>query len=217
MTTFSDFKYLCGVLACAAALTGCETTKPVVAKGPPPLAELLNQGTQASAAGRKEEAIGYWKQATAAYTGDKAPWAKIAQSRYDSGQHGEAIVAAQEVLLRDPNDKTASAIIAAAGLRSVNNALGNLNRQNALVGPVRADSQEQIKLLRDNMGDAAPVAPIRRYQPEKSTVKAVKDNNPLTSLKDTPTAESDKPVIKLREPESKSPFEALNNLRDSGK
>lgn len=216
MTTFSDFKYLCGVLACAAALTGCETTKPLVAKGPAPLAELLNQGSQASAAGRKEEAIGYWKQATAAYTGDKAPWAKIAQSRYESGQHGEAIVAAQEVLLRDPNDKTASAIIAAAGLRSVNNALGNLNRQNALVGQVRADSQEQIKLLRDNMGDTVSVAPIRRPPPDK-TVKAVKDNNPLTSIKETTKAETERPAIKIREPESKSPFEALNNLRDSGK
>ncbi|NHZ90039.1 hypothetical protein F2P45_13590 [Massilia sp. CCM 8733] len=209
MTTFSDFKYLCGVLACAAALTGCETTKPVIPKGPAPLAELLNQGTQASAAGRKEEAIGYWKQATAAYSGDKAPWANIAQSRYDSGQYGEAIVSAQEVLLRDPNDKAANTIIVSAGLRLANRALGDLSRQNALIGQVRADSQDQIRQLRDNMGDAAPAAGPRKLQSETRTIKPVKDNNPLNSLRDTPKVDTDKPLPKPRETEVKTPFDLL--------
>ncbi|NHZ36767.1 tetratricopeptide repeat protein [Massilia rubra] len=216
MTTFPDFKYLCGVLACAAALAGCETSKPVMPKGPAPLAELLNQGTQASAAGRKEEAIGYWKQASDAYKGDKAPWANIAQSRYDTGQYGEAIVNAQEVLLRDPNDKAASAIIAAASLRLANRALGDLSRQNVLAGQVRADSQDQIKQLRDHMGDGpAASAPIRKTT---AVTPKQRDNNPLGALRDTTKVDIDKPVPKVREPDAKAgPFDALNNLRDTGK
>jgi hypothetical protein len=43
--------------------------------------------------------------------------ADIAQTRYEAGQYGEAIVNAQEVLVRDPNDTLANSIIAISGLR----------------------------------------------------------------------------------------------------
>jgi tetratricopeptide (TPR) repeat protein len=204
MTTFSDFKYLCGVLACAAALTGCATDAPVKPVGPLPLAELLNQGSQHAATGQKEKAIGVWKQATTAYPGDKAPWANIAQSRYDSGQYGEAITSAQEVLLRDPNDKAANAIIAVAGLRLANRSLGDLSRQqNGLTPQVRADSQEQVKQLREYMADA-PVAvqPPRPRPAEPRPTRPTKEANPLKELEKTP-------VKTVREPEKGSPFDVL--------
>ncbi|MFB9243528.1 hypothetical protein IV454_28005 [Massilia antarctica] len=187
MTTFSDFKFLFGILACAAALSGCASA-PAVPKGPAPLADLLNQGSQSAATGQKEQAIGVWKQAAAAYPADKTPWANIAQSRYDSGQYGEAIVNAQEVLLRDPNDKAANAIIAVAGLRLSNRALGDLGRQNGMTPQVRADTQEQVKLLRENMGDGpSAVAPVRRtFTPSRTTPKDVKEATVKEGKPDTP-------------------------------
>jgi tetratricopeptide (TPR) repeat protein len=188
MTTFSDFKYLCGVLACAAALTGCDTTAkaPPLPKGPAPLADLLSQGSQAAATGQKEQAISVWKQAGTAYPADKAPWANIAQSRYDSGQYGEAIVAAQEVLLRDPNDKAANTIIAIGGLRLSTRALGDLNRQNNMTPQLRADAQEMAKLLRENMSDnTASVVPTRRTTPAARPLRDSKDVKDIKDVKDT--------------------------------
>jgi tetratricopeptide (TPR) repeat protein len=205
MTTFSDFKYLCGVLACAAALTGCATDAPVKPVGPLPLADLLSQGSQQAATGQKEKAIAVWKQASNAYPGDKTPWANIAQSRYESGQYGEAITSAQEVLLRDPNDKAANAIIAVAGLRLANRALGDLSRQNGMTPQVRADSQEQVKQLREYMADAPAVVPQTRPRiAEPRPVRPPKDANPLKDLDKAPTKT-------VREPESKgsSPFDVL--------
>ena len=204
MTTFSDFKFLCGVLACAAALTGCSATAPVVPKGPAPLSELLSKGSQAAATGQKEEAISVWKQAGQAYPADKAPWANIAQSRYDSGQYGEAIVNAQEVLLRDPNDKVANGIIAVAGLRLANRALGDLSRQNGMTPQVRVDVQEQAKMLRENMGDReSAIAPQpRRQPPVRNTPKEIKDNNPLKDLEKTKaeTPTKGKPDVDKNDP-----------------
>ncbi|MDM5178099.1 hypothetical protein PO883_12950 [Massilia sp. DJPM01] len=173
MTSFFDLKHLFGVMACAAALSACGTT-PVVPKGPAPLADLLNQATQAAGSGQKEQAVSMWKQAAAAYPADKTPWASIAQTRYDAGQYGEAIVSAQEVLLRDPNDKAANSIIAIAGLRLSTRALGDLNRQNGMTPALRTESQDLAKLLRENLGESPVASSVRRTEPVKRRDKAEK-------------------------------------------
>lgn len=218
MTTFPDFKYFCGVLACAAALTGCSTTVPVKPAGPLPLSELLSQGSQHAATGQKEKAISVWKEASAAYPGDKTPWANIAQSRYESGQYGEAITNAQEVLLRDPNDKSANAIIAVAGLRLANRSLGDLSRQSGLTPQLRADTADQFKQLREFMPDGpgqgtrivrtAP-APTRANTGKKDAA----DDSPLSILQSTPAAavKPAAPPPKARE-NAADPFNLLNSL-----
>ncbi|WP_229413473.1 tetratricopeptide repeat protein [Massilia violaceinigra] len=165
MTTFSDLKHLFGVMACAAALSACDSAPKVPPRAP--LADLLNQASQAAGSGQKEQAVTVWKQAAAAYPADKAPWASIAQTRYDAGQYGEAIVSAQEVLLRDPNDKAANSIIAIAGLRLSTRALGDLNRQNGMTPALRTESQDLAKLLRENLGDNTAATPTRRTEPTR--------------------------------------------------
>lgn len=216
MTTFPDFKYLCGVLACAAALTGCSTTAPVKPAGPLPLSELLSQGSQHAATGQKEKAISVWKEASAAYPGDKTPWANIAQSRYDSGQYGEAITNAQEVLLRDPNDKSANAIIAVAGLRLANRSLGDLSRQNGLTPQLRADTMDQFKQLREFMPDGpGPVTRVARTpspQPKNPGKKEAADDGPLSILQSTPAATVKQPTPPKARENAGDPFNSLNSL-----
>lgn len=144
-----------GAAACAILLSACATPQPAVPAKPvvPTMDELLSKAGEASSAGRKEEAVKLWKQAAAAYPADKAPWANIAQARYDAGQYGDAIVNAQEVLVRDPNDRLANSIIAVSGLRLSTRALADLSRQNNLSSSVKTESQELAKLLRESLGE----------------------------------------------------------------
>jgi len=144
-----------GAAACAILLSACATPQPAVPAKPaiPSMDELLTKAGEASSAGRKEEAVTLWKQAAAAYPADKAPWANIAQARYDAGQYGDAIVSAQEVLVRDPNDRLANSIIAVSGLRLSTRALADLSRQNNLSSSVKTESQELAKLLRESLGE----------------------------------------------------------------
>lgn len=169
-----------GAAACAILLSACAMMKkPEVAETPPPtptMDELLAKADEASGAGRKEDAVALWKEAAAAYPADKAPWSSIAQTRYDAGQYGEAIVNAQEVLVRDPNDRLANSIIAISGLRLSTRALADLSRQNNLSGSIRTESQDLAKLLRESLGEQVlvpPPAPIPAPKPvARSRVKA---------------------------------------------
>jgi hypothetical protein len=116
---------------------------------------MLTQASQASAAGNKEKAVTMWKQTATVYPADKTPWINITQTRYDAGKYGEAIVSAQEILVRDPSNTFANSIIATSGLRLSTQALGNLSRQNNLTGTVKSESQELAKVLRENLGETA--------------------------------------------------------------
>ncbi|WP_229501958.1 hypothetical protein [Massilia cellulosiltytica] len=163
-----------GAAACAILLSACATTKPELAEKPPAptMDELLAKATEASTAGRKEDAVTLWKEAAAAYPADKAPWSSIAQTRYDAGQYGEAIVSAQEVLVRDPNDRLANSIIAISGLRLSTRALADLSRQNNLSGSIKTESQDLAKLLRESLGEQVLVpAPVPATPPAKAVAK----------------------------------------------
>lgn len=153
---FAHLGRLLGAAFCAATLSACMTA-PV--KAPPAIEDMLAKATQASSSGQKEQAIDLWKETATAYPADKAPWISIAQTRYEAGQYGEAIIGAQEALVRDPNDKLANSIIAISGLRLSTRALADLSRQNNLSGSLRTESQDLAKLLRESLGETVLVPP----------------------------------------------------------
>ena len=186
MTTMTTLFRTLAVAAFAATLSACSTA-PVVPPTPK-LQDLLAQASQASAGGQKEKAVTLWQQTAKAYPADKTPWVNIAQTRYDAGQYGEAIVNAQEILVRDPNDKLANSIIAISGLRLSTRALGDLSRQNNLTGTLRTESQDLAKLLRESLGETVlfpvapspkPVAAVERERPRpvSSKKKSKVDND----------------------------------------
>lgn len=151
---------LFGAVALAATLSACSTTTPVaptIAK--PDLKNMLSKAAEAASAGQKEKAITIWKETATAFPTDKTPWVNMAQTRYDAGQYGEAILHAQEILVRDPNDKLANSIIAISGLRLSTRALSDLSRQNHLSGSLRTESQDLAKLLRESLGETVLVPP----------------------------------------------------------
>ncbi|MBB3222044.1 hypothetical protein [Pseudoduganella umbonata] len=121
--------------------------------------DLLTDASKAADSGNKEQAVTLWKQSAAAFPSEKTPWTHIAQTRYEAGQYGDAIQAALEVLVRDPNDQLANSIIAISGLRLSTRALNDLSRQNSLSGSIKTESQDLAKLLRESLGETVLVPP----------------------------------------------------------
>lgn len=186
--------HLFAAVACALTLSACGTAPAVKTAPPPPsLDELMAKATQAASSGNNEAAMGLWKQAADAFPADKNPWTRMAQTRYEAGQYGDAIISAQEVLVRDPADKLANSVIAISGLRLSTRALADLSRQNNLSGPLRTESQDLAKLLRESLGetvlvpapaaaqarDKPPVRPPRKGQSKTADSSA----NPFDGLK----------------------------------
>jgi hypothetical protein len=81
----------------------------------------------------------------------------MAQTRYEAGQYGDAIVNAQEVLVRDPANNQANSVIAISGLRLSTRALADLSRQNNLSADLRTESRDLAKLLRESLGETVLV------------------------------------------------------------
>jgi len=168
-------RILC-IAAIAASLSACQTMDAKTAAVPakPKLEDLLAKASEAKAAGKQEQAITLWKETAQAYPADKQPWVNMAQTRYDAGQYGEAIVSAQEILVRDPSDQLANSIIAISGLRLSTRALGDLSRQNNLSGSIRTESQDLAKLLRESLGETVlvPTADKPAKTPSKTSAAA---------------------------------------------
>lgn len=161
MTSFTPLFRALGTAALVASLAACTgTTKQVTAPPPvPKLSDILAQASQANTSGNREQAVALWKKAAAAYPKDKAPWGFVAKARHDAGLHGEAIVAAQEVLLRDPNDKAAHSILVISGLRVASKSAGDLSRINSVSGDVRVEAQELSRVIKDSLGVMAAEPP----------------------------------------------------------
>jgi tetratricopeptide (TPR) repeat protein len=184
--------------ALAVALSACSTV-PTAPPPPPQLQDLLSEASKAQAGGNKEQAVTLWKQSAAAFPAEKTPWANIAQTRYEAGQYGDAIQAALEVLVRDPNDQLANSIIAISGLRLSTRALNDLSRQNSLSGSLKNESQDLAKLLRESLGETVLVPP-----PPPPPAAREREQRPARTAKKAKTA---KPASDATA--SANPFDAL--------
>lgn len=183
MSTTNRLHRLLGSAACVLALSACTATAPTKPAGPPPIAETMAKAAAAESAGQIDTALALWKQAAVAYPKDKDPWVEIAQTRYDAGQYGEAIVSAEEIKVRDPDNQLANSIIAISGLRLSTRALADLSRQNNLSGSLRTESQDLAKLLRESLGEQVLVPSARGRQQARPAV------TPRRGAKPTPSAD----------------------------
>ena len=178
MTISTRLPRIAAAAALVAALSACSTA-PVVPPTPQ-LQDMLAEATKAATTGNKEQAIALWKQSAAVYPTEKAPWSSIAQARFEAEQYGDAIQAALEVLVRDPNDQPANSIIAISGLRLSTRALNDLSRQNNLSGSIKTESQGLAKVLRASLGEETQILPT----PE---VTAVRDERKARTTKKVKT------------------------------
>jgi hypothetical protein len=144
-------------LVCCALLSACASTPQVApvtaAAAKPTIAAAMAEADAAVLAGQNDKAYAILKGAGTTFPGDKLPWVRMAQMRFDSTDYGQAIVDAQEALARDPDDTLASSIVAVSGLRVTSRALADLSQKNNLTGNVRTEAQELAKLLRANLNE----------------------------------------------------------------
>lgn len=149
--------------ACGAILSACAAAPPPVVQvqlpAPPAIDDFMSRASLALSVDQQGQALALLQQAASAYPEDKAPWLRIAQIKYDTGQYGEAITNAQEAILRDPGDKSANGILALSGLRLSARALAELRRDNKLTDAVRTESQDLASLLRASLGETILAKP----------------------------------------------------------
>jgi hypothetical protein len=140
----------------AIALSGCGS-KPTAPPPPAPAVQTLQQhlqdAAQAASAGRKEQARDIYRSAARSYPASKEPWAKLAEDYFDAANYGQAILAAQEVLQRDPADNLANSILAVSGLRVSTTALTNLRQRAGLSVGTRNEAEGLARTLRDVLGE----------------------------------------------------------------
>lgn len=102
------------------------------------------------------------------------PWSYIAKIRFDENKYGEAIVAADEALNRDPSDFVAKSVRAVGGLRVAMQSLSDLRADALLAGNARTDAVALAQSLRDTLGQDVLFpdgqkpkrAPVRRPPPK---------------------------------------------------
>jgi tetratricopeptide (TPR) repeat protein len=159
------------LVASIGLLSACAVTPPPSSTENKPKAELtvlMDQAAAAEKTGPKEATLRQYEEAAKLYPTSKLPWLKIAQIQFDSANYGQAIIAAQQVISRDEQDKVANSILSVSGLRVSTKALADLSRQNELTGSVRNEAQDLAKVLRESLGEKVLVpTPVAVEVPRK--------------------------------------------------
>ncbi len=150
------------VLCCVGyILTGCVATLPTAdgrdPRAPDSYEQYMADAEQKLKAGQRESAVAALSEAAKVAPTRKEPWLRMAQIYFDTANHGQAITAAQEVLLRDVADKGARSILAVSGLRVSVKALSELRADNALSPDARSEAESLARTLRDTLGAAVLV------------------------------------------------------------
>lgn len=165
------------MVGCASAPPPPPTAAPAVQ----PLQQYMHEAGQAADAGSKEQARDVYRTAAKTYPTSKEPWLKLAEDYFEAANYGQAILAAQEVIQRDPADSLATSVLAVSGLRVSASALSTLRQQQSpLNGGTRSEAEGLARILRDLLGEpvlvprpvaasasAAAPAPVKARQPAR--------------------------------------------------
>lgn len=169
----SVFCRLLAATTLASALAACST----MPGKPQDYAAVLDNAEAAVRAGRLESALVGFDEAAKADPTSKQPWVRIAQLQFDTGNYGRAIVAAEEVLQRDPTDQVADSVLTVAGLRIASQSLQRLQGNGALASDTaRREAERLAATMRATMGDSildtgTAVAPARPRKPARTPTK----------------------------------------------
>lgn len=139
-------------LAMLVLLSACVTTKGV--GGAADYGNFISQAESAVTAGRVDAALVSFADAGKADPTRKEPWVRTAQLQFDKGNYAHAIIAAEEVLQRDPDDLVADGILTVSGFRIANASLQRLQGRGALSSATaRREAETLATTLKSTMGD----------------------------------------------------------------
>lgn len=208
---------------CAVLVLGACSTKPTqgdseakeLSGKAEPLLESMSRAQAAEAMeGGRERARLIYRDAAKSYPTDKRPWLRLAQSYFDVADYGNAVLAAQEVVQRDPADSVAQGLLAVSGLRISTTALSALRNQNNLTTSARSEAEDMARNLRTILGEAvlvpkpadaaqeiaSPRSPPRRVPARPRVVRSAPAVPPSLTVA---------PPVTTPPPASSNPFGAL--------
>lgn len=132
---------------------------------------LLQQGNQ-------KEAIQLLDDMSRRNPDRKEPWVRKARIYFDAGNYAQAISAAEEVLQRDPAERSAKVIRAVAGLRIAGQSLHELRSDTELKGSAHSDAVGLVKVMRETLGEDVLLPPADA----KREVRPVRAKPPVTPV-----------------------------------
>lgn len=130
------------VLACTTAPSVPPISRPVYD-------DLLAMAEDYSAHGNQKIAIELYRQAAQTEPTRKEPWQHIARMQLEAGRPIPALVAAEEVLQRDPADPLANEVYLASAMQIAQRAMQRLLASGAMA---EADELERAQQLAKTMG-----------------------------------------------------------------
>lgn len=212
------FWVLSSLMGLIALLSGC-------ASAPRPLSDMdfakameASEKQVSGLIGEKKagEAVAMLNRMAAENPTRKAPWARLAKLYFDQGSYGEAIVASDEVLQRDPADRVAKSIRAVSGLRVATRSLADLRNDEDMKGSARADAVSLAKVLRETLGEEVLVPPVdkeaqaRAEAEEQARAKARARARYLKRKAAEAASKSSEPVVTRRDVQvNGDPFSVL--------
>lgn len=195
------------VSAAALLLGGCATNPPPSAEPAPAvvsLEEWLVRGDTARKDGLHEAARSAYRDGAKAYPTDKQPWLRLADSYFQSGDYGNAVLAAQEAVQRDPKDNAAHSLLAVSGLRITAGSLSALREQSGYPVGSREEALDVTRRLREALSDPTLLTPIAQEAPAPAPRKPRPPAKPAAAAS-TPAATAATPAPPAVKPVAASP------------
>lgn len=169
----SQAAIVCVAASVLAACASLDKTPPAPAPAPAvvSLDEWMNRGDAALKTGDHTAARDAFRAGAKDYPTAKQPWLKLSEDYFNAQDYGNAVLAAQEALQRDPHDRLAHSVLAVSGLRLTAGSLMALREEGAYPVGSRDEALAVTHSLRDALGEPvlvpqadapAPVVHARR-------------------------------------------------------
>lgn len=156
---FPRLVVLAGVVA---LMAGCASVKP---QSETEYKQSMAEAEKALEQKSADQAVAQFEEIAVRNPSKGLPWSYIAKIRFDEQKYGQAIVAADEALSRDPDDFVAKSVRAVGGLRVAMQSLADLRADALLAGNARADAVALAAAMRETLGQDVLFPEGRRPPP----------------------------------------------------
>lgn len=156
---FPRLVVLAGVVA---LMAGCASVKP---QSETEYKQSMAEAEKALEQKSADQAVALFEEIAVRNPSKGLPWSYIAKIRFDEQKYGQAIVAADEALSRDPDDFVAKSVRAVGGLRVAMQSLADLRADALLAGNARADAVALAAAMRETLGQDVLFPEGRRPPP----------------------------------------------------
>ncbi len=156
---FPRLVVLAGVVA---LMAGCASVKP---QSETEYKQSMAEAEKALEQKSADQAVAQFEEIAVRNPSKGLPWSYIAKIRFDEQKYGQAIVAADEALSRDPDDFVAKSVRAVGGLRVAMQSLADLRADALLAGNARSDAVALAAAMRETLGQDVLFPEGRRPPP----------------------------------------------------